>query len=312
MDRNPRISLHLVRGFWAAARHLSFTQAAAELFVTQSAISREVKKLEEQLGQPLFHRVNRSLRLTPAGEELFHAVDEALALIDAATARLAGPQGGVAVTTTIPLASLWLVPRLPRFTRRHPDIDVQIAASNDVLDLPQSRIDIAIRHVRSGHEPAHGNRLMGYSIFPVCAPALLNDQARPLRTLADLAQHALLEFETTVNGRPWYDWEEWFRAVKAPRFRPAQRQRFSHYDQVVEAALAGCGVAIGKRPHLDARLREGALCAPFGSTGVAELGSFYLQVSDTARDNPAVKAFIGWLRREARRDTRPTPAAHRR
>lgn len=302
MDRNPRISLHLVRGFWAAARTLSFTRAAAELFVTQSAISREVKKLEEQLGQPLFHRVHRTLRLTPAGEELYTAVDEALALIDATTERLTGPQSSVAVTTTIPLASLWLVPRLPRFMRHHPDIDVHIDASNDVLDLVQSHIDIAIRHVRVGNTPVREERLMDYSIFPVCSPALIHDAVRPLRTIADLAQHVLLEFETTVNGRPWYDWEQWFRAMNIARFRPAHRQRFSHYDQVVEATLAGIGVAIGKRPHLNARLRDGTLCAPLGTESAAELGGFHLVVAEAARGRKPVEAFLGWLRSEVRRD----------
>ena len=135
MDTNPRISLHLIRGFWVAARHLSFTRAAAELCLTQSAVSREIKKLEEQIGQPLFHRVNRTLQLTQAGAELYRTVDEALALIDAATERLSGVERTLAVTTTIPLASLWLVPRLPRFTQRHPDIDARRRAIKPVTQL---------------------------------------------------------------------------------------------------------------------------------------------------------------------------------
>src|SRR6266568_5099426 len=133
MDKNLRLSLDLLRGFRAAARHLSFTRAANELFVTQSAISREIKTLETQLGQPLFHRVNRALQLTHAGEQLYRAADEALALIDATTERLAGSGSTVAVTTTNALASLWLAPRLPRFNRIHPGIGVRVAASNDKL-----------------------------------------------------------------------------------------------------------------------------------------------------------------------------------
>src|SRR5258707_13429769 len=120
MDRNLRLSLDLLRGFRSAARHLSFTRAARELFVTQSAISREIKKLEQQLGQPLFHRVNRALQLTHAGEELYRATDEALAMIDAATDRLTGSERTLGITTTTALASLWLVPRLQQFTRHHP------------------------------------------------------------------------------------------------------------------------------------------------------------------------------------------------
>jgi LysR family glycine cleavage system transcriptional activator len=137
--RNVRLSLDLLRGFRVAAVHLSFTRAAQELSVTQSAIRREVRTLEQQLGQPLFHRVNRALQLTRAGEELFRAADEALALVDAAAERIAGPARTLGVTTTTALASLWLVPRLPRFTGRHRGVDVRIAASNELLDLERDR-----------------------------------------------------------------------------------------------------------------------------------------------------------------------------
>ena len=145
--RRPRLSLDLLRGFRAAARHLSFTRAAHELFVTQSAISREIKTLEEQIGQPLFHRVHRALQLTRAGEELYRAADEALTQLDAVTDRLAGSGRALTVTTTTALASLWLAPRLPRFTRLRPEIDVRIVASNDKPDLERDQLDIAIRFV---------------------------------------------------------------------------------------------------------------------------------------------------------------------
>lgn len=309
MDTDPRFSLHLVRGFWAAARHLSFTRAAAELFVTQSAVSREVKKLEEQLGQPLFLRVNRSLQLTQAGEELYRAVDEALALIDAAARRLARSEQTLAVTTSIPLASLWLVPRLPRFTQRHSGVDVRIAANNDIVDLAKARVDIAIRYGHGGKSSFSGEPLVDYNTFPVCSPALMQDPKRPLRTVTDLAHHVLLEFETTVDGRPWYDWDQWFNAMKITKFKPAGRLRFSHYDQVVEAALAGSGVAIGKRPHLNSKLQDDTLRAPFGPEMVASLGGFYLVIADTARGRPDVDAFIRWLRSEVRRDERAIVAA---
>ena len=118
--RVPRLSLDLLRGFRAAARHLSFTRAAQELFVTQSAISREIRTLEEQLGTPLFRRANRTLELTEAGRDLFKAVDEALALIDGATERVVKPARQLAIAITVPLASMWLVPRLPQFTRNTP------------------------------------------------------------------------------------------------------------------------------------------------------------------------------------------------
>jgi DNA-binding transcriptional LysR family regulator len=164
-QRNPRLSLDLLRGFRAAARHLSFTRAAQELFLTQPAISRGIRTLEEQLGKPLFDRVNRTLRLTAEGEQLFRAVDEAIESIDGAARRIAGPGRALAVTTTVPLASMWLGPRLPRFARAHPEIDMRLVASNDVLDLVRERVDVAIRHLPQGaSEPVDGERLLDYEI----------------------------------------------------------------------------------------------------------------------------------------------------
>lgn len=148
--RRPRVSLDLLRGFHAAARHLSFTRAAEELCVTQPAISRAVKVLEEQLGQPLFERVNRTLRLTPAGEELYRATEETFVRLVAVIERIAGHHQTLAVTTTPALASLWLAPRLPRFNRDHPGVDVRVAASNDSPDLERDQLDIAIHFVAAG------------------------------------------------------------------------------------------------------------------------------------------------------------------
>src|SRR5512136_2856791 len=128
MDRQrmPRLSLDLLRGFRSAARHLSFTHAARELFVTQSAISHQIKTLEEQIGRPLFRRVNRALELTETGTELSLAIDEALTLIGSATQRAAGPSRTLSVTTTVAMASTWLVPRLPRFAEQHPEVDLRL------------------------------------------------------------------------------------------------------------------------------------------------------------------------------------------
>ena len=305
-QRSPRLSLDLLRGFRAAARHLSFTRAAQELFLTQSAVSRGIRTLEEQLGTPLFHRVNRALRLTHEGEHLFRAVDDALESIDAAAQRIAGPGRTLAVTTTVPLASMWLGPRLPRFARDHPQIDMRLAASNDVLDTSRERVDVAIRHLAQGVSASAGSeKLFDYDIFPVCAPALARDRQRPLRKADDLARHVLLDMQTTSNGRPWHDWQHWFDAMKIRSPRSAGSLRFSHYDQVVQAAVEGSGVAIGKRPHLVRQLSEGTLVAPLGHAGVARIGSFFIIVADAARSD-ATESFRAWLHEEARRD-----AAHK-
>lgn len=295
--RVPRLSLDLLRGFRAAARQLSFTRAAQDLFVTQGAISREVRTLEEQLGRPLFRRVNRALQLTQAGQDLYAAVDEALALIDAAAARVAGASRTLSVTTTVALASTWLVPRLPSFVRRHPEIDMRFVASNDALDLEREQLDLAIRFVPLGMAPASDEKLFDYLQFPVCTPALAADPARPLREGADLARHVLLDLETVVYGRPWLDWSQWLGAQGLRGLNGAGWLRFSHYDQVIEAALKGSGVAVGKLPHLAQHLRDGRLVAPLGAGGVARLGAFYIERAGGATSAES-DAFVRWLRDE--------------
>lgn len=306
MNRAPRLSLDLLRAFRAAAAHLSFTRAAQEQSVTQSAISRAVRTLEEQLGQPLFHRVNRALRLTHAGESLYRAADEALALIDATTDRLAGSELRVAVTTTAALASLWLVPKLPAFARRHPGTDVRIAATNDRVDLEREHLDLAIHFVPPWEAVPGVAPLVNYLQFPVCSPALA--RRTPLRTPADLARHVRLDFETILYGRPWYDWERWADAMSVRALVPASTMRFSHYDQVIQAAIEGAGVAIGKWPHLARQLRDGVLCAPLGPDWVAHLGGFYLEFARGAESRASPQAFVAWVREELASDARHAPA----
>jgi DNA-binding transcriptional LysR family regulator len=308
-QRTPRLSLDLLRGFHAAARHLSFTHAARELFVTQSAISHQIKTLEDKLGRPLFRRVNRTLELTETGAELYRSIDQALTLIDTATQRASGPWRTLAVTTTVALASTWLVPRLPRFAARHPEIDLRVVATNDMVDLKRESIDVAIRFATLEMTPSSSDKLFDYLQFPVCAPAVARARGRPLRTPANLAQHVLLDFETILYGRPWYDWQRWFGAMRLPHLKGAGWLRFSHYDQVIEAARKGSGVAVGKWPHVSDHLREGELVAPLGPAGNATVGAFYLEVPTTAR-REAAELFVAWLRDEARRDGKPPSAGN--
>lgn len=296
--RVPRLSLDLLRGFCAAARHLSFTRAAQELFVTQPAISREVRTLEEQIGKPLFRRVGRALELTEAGRELYRAVDEGLGLIDAATMRIAGAGRSLSVTTTVAFASTWLVPRLPRFTAAHPEIDMRLVATNDAVDLEREHVDFAIRFVHGPKATHAGEKLFDYLQFPVCAPALAADPSCPLRTADDLKRHVLLDFETVLYGRPWYDWDQWFGAMGVRRPRTSGWLRFSHYDQVIDAAQRGSGVAVGKLPHLSSHLEAGVLVAPLGPDGTVRVGAFHLEMAPTALSD-VVEPFIDWLRAEA-------------
>jgi len=313
MDKRwrPRLSLDLLRGFRMAARHLSFTRAAQELFVTQSAISREIKTLEEQIGQPLFRRVHRALQLTRVGEELYRSADEALTQLDAVTDRLTGSGRTLAVTTTTALASLWLAPRLPRFGRLHPGIDVRIAASNDKPGLEREQLDIAIQFVSPGADTPNGERLVTCEGFPVCSPALARDPAHPLRTPADLAHHVRLDYETLRDGRRLSEWDFWFDAMKIPVVEPASTLRFPQIDQTIPAATEGSGVAMGFLPHLSQHLRDGVLCAPLGRDAMANRGTFFVVLRPDVAGRDAVKGFVAWLRSEVRRDDELTLAPPR-
>ena len=300
-QRAPHLSLDLLRGFRAAARHLSFTEAARELCLTQSAVSHEVKTLEEQLGTPLFTRVNRTLRLTLAGEQLYRATDEALTQIDLAAEQVAAAGATLSITTTVPFASMWLGPRLADFARRHPDIRLRVVASNDNLDIARERIDVAIRYVPVGATPPPAELIFDCDAFPICSPSLMRQAVPPIASAADLAHQVLLDLETVRNGRPWYDWQQWLDAMKIRSLKPARLLRFSHYDQVIATALSGGGLAIGKWPHLASHLQQKVLVAPLGDAGVARLGSYYFIVGSSARSGP-VEAFRKWLSLEVESD----------
>jgi DNA-binding transcriptional LysR family regulator len=310
--RSPRLSLDLLRSFHAAARHLSFTRAARELFLTQSAISRGIKTLEEQLGQPLFRRVHRALELTSAGQKLFQTTEDVFARIDDTTDRLFNSGRVLAVTTTTALASLWLAPRLPRFNRLHPLVDVRIVASDDNPDLEREQLDVAIPFIPMGALPPAGERFLDCEFFPVCSPALARDTSRPLRTPADLADHVWLDHETIHDGRPWSKWDAWFKAIKIAPVTPRSTLRFSHGDQMIAATLDGSGIAMGARPHLSRHLLEEVLCAPFGPDAVVIVGTFFIVTRPDAAARDSVEAFVAWLRSEARRDNELTLAVPKR
>jgi DNA-binding transcriptional LysR family regulator len=300
--RAPRLSLDLLRGFRAAARHLSFTRAAQELFVTQSAISREIKTLEEQIGQPLFARVHRTLTLTPAGTELYRAADDALTQLDAITDRLRGATSTMTVATTPALASLWLAPRLPAFYRQWPGVDVRIVASNDRPDLDRDRLDIAIRFVNAGDDAPDAEELIACQSFPVCSPVLASDRRCPIKTPVDLAGHVRLDYESVRDGRRFSEWDFWFDAMGIRPVSPAGTLRFPQFDQTIPAVIDGAGIAIGVLPHLNRQLDDGQLCAPFGPEAIARRGTFFIVKRGDLVVTDAVNGFIAWLRGEASRD----------
>lgn len=294
-------SLDLLRGFEAAARHLSFTKAARELHVTQSAVSRQIKTIEAQLGVALFRRLNRALLLTEEGQALSRAVAGALAGIEQAVSRLpaVAENRPITVTTTVSFAALWLVPRLARFRAAHPHTDVRLAASNEVSNLERDRIDLAIRFCEPKSAPAGAIPLTGEEVFPVASPRLMRDRERPLKTPADLRHHVLLHPDDPLGEWPWITWREWLTALKVPDLKPAGALHFSHYDQLVQAAIAGEGVGIGRAPLVERFLRSGELIAPFRDR-ITVTRKYYVIVAPAARGERRVQQFVDWLLAEAK------------
>ncbi|HYD57890.1 MAG TPA: LysR substrate-binding domain-containing protein [Burkholderiales bacterium] len=293
--------MDLLVGFEAAARHLSFTKAGEELFLTQSAVSRQMKELEQQLGVALFQRRHRALVLTEAGQQFYAVTAQVLTTMRTATERLragAGRRKPISVTTTNSFASLWLIPRLAGFTRDHPGVDVRITAETRVQDLDRDGLDIAIRHGPAALAGPNALKLFGEKVFPVASPRLL--KKLPLKKPADLAHHVLLQYDDPELRHPWLHWKTWLEVERLADLRPAGTLLFSGYDQIIPAALEGHGVALGRSPLVRDLLSSGRLVAPFASTADPARAYFAI-VSKEGAARPEVQAFLAWLRNEATR-----------
>jgi DNA-binding transcriptional LysR family regulator len=299
-NRNALPALDLLVGFEAAARHLSFTKAGEDLFLTQSAVSRQIKELEEQLGVELFQRRHRALALTNAGKSFYASAAQVLTTMRAATDQLRAQAGkkGLSVTTTNSFAALWLIPRLAGFTRTHPGVDVRITAETRVQDLDRDGLDLAIRHGPASLAGSNAVKLFGERVFPVCSPKLLRDKSKPLREPKDLRHHCLLQYDDPDGRHPWLHWKTWLEVERIADLRPAGTLSFSGYEQIIPAALAGHGVALGRSPLVKDLLASGDLAAPFKSSA-DPARAYYAIVAKNALGRPEVTEFVSWLKHEA-------------
>lgn len=300
--------LGFFQGFEAAARNLSFTRAAEELFITQSAVSRQIKALEDHLGIALFDRRPRTLALTDHGHALYLVATDVLEQLQKALDRLRaeGRSGQLSITTTTGFASLWLIPRLQRFTSQHPDIDVRISATTETLNLERSLVDLAIRYCRPDSVPEGATRLFGEEVLPVCSPSLLRGHARPLKRPHDLEHYVLLHFDYPGAEKFAVDWGTWMTARGVGNLRPAAALHFSQYEQMIQAALSGQGIALGRQPLINDLLQTGALVAPFKKAVVGSRAYFIIQ-SRLSAGKPYVVQFRNWLLSEANRDAEAPP-----
>ncbi len=290
--------LDLLVSFEAVARRGSITLGAAERFITQSAMSRQVQALEQELGTPLFVRRHRALVLTDAGQRLFVTAGSVLAQLRETVALIRAPRARelLAVTTTPSFAALWLIPRLPAFTRDHPGIDVRLDASYERRDLRRDGFDLAVRY--GAIAAGAGERLFGEAIVPVCSPGLVDGAEAPLRRPADLAAQTLLQVMPDQPGGIPVEWESWLQALGLPQVQPRSTLTFNNYNEAIAAAVAGQGVALGRRPLIDALIGRGELVVPFGQATATERG-YFVVVEAAARRRPPVQALEAWLREQA-------------
>ncbi|QQN63937.1 transcriptional regulator GcvA [Bradyrhizobium diazoefficiens] len=283
-------SLNGLRAFEAAARHLSFTLAASELNVTQTAISHQIRRLEEELGIRLFIRQNRALALTPEARDYLPGVRAAFNDLRLATDRLLRKDEDkvLTISTIASLAAKWLLPRLTDFQESHPGIDVRITTSTSLVDFQRDNVDAAIRYGRGQWPGVRAEWLMADELFPVCSPSLLR-RDKPLRQPEDLKDHVLLH---TNNGD---DWRLWLTAAGLPT--GISRQPGITFDMTfvtVQAAIDGMGVAMGRTSYVQDDIAKGRLVVPFKIALPADAG-FYLVSPEGRREAPKLAAFRQWM-----------------
>jgi len=281
--------LNALRVFDAAARHLSFTRAADELFVTQAAVSHQIKSLEDFLGLKLFRRRNRSLLLTEEGQSYFQDIKEIFSQLTEATRKLQArsAKGALTVSLLPSFAIQWLVPRLVRFSERHPEIDVRIKAVDMDEGSLSDDVDVAIYYGR-GHWPGlRSYKLHTEYLMPVCSPLLLAS-GRPLRTPQDLAWHTLL------HDGSRRDWHNWLKLVGVELPNVNRGPIFSHSSMVIQAAVHGQGVALGHSVLSQPEIEAGRLVCPFEQVLVSN-NAYYLVCQESQAELGKITAFRDWM-----------------
>jgi LysR family transcriptional regulator, glycine cleavage system transcriptional activator len=287
-----------LRVFESAARHLSFSDAANELSLTQSAVSRQIRALEEFLDLKLFHRIRNRLKLTEAAAAYLPEVRACLSRLEAASLELLAHQGtgGVLNLAILPtFGTKWLIPRMSSFWRAHPHIIVNFTTRSTAFDFSKERLDAAIHFGDVSWPGVSCYRLMGEEVVPVCAPALLNTLG--LACVDDLARHTLLQHTTRPNA-----WVEWLAAAGTPEINGLKGPRFEHFLMMIQAAIAGIGVAVLPRFLIEDEVAAGRLVIPF-NVAVRSDQAYYLVHPEEKADLPALRSFREWLLREVHNPT---------
>ncbi len=296
---NPLLTLpplDAIRGFVAVARRMSITQAANDLCLTQSAVSRQIQALEEHLGSKLLIRKHRAIALTEAGERLLHLASPWLdRLVEYADSlHQPGRLRPVTITASISVTSLWILPRLGAFQEAHPNIDVRVSANNRTLDLKQEGIDLAIRYAREGDVPPGATRLFGEKVLPMASKKVA---ARAFQNPTALLNEVLLELDE--RALPWLRWSDWLGATGLPDAKPKAYLHLNQYDQVIHAAIEGHGVALGRVALVLPMLKDGRLVA-LGDTQFGNSDYAYWLIDESASLRAEVQVFRDWVINEVK------------
>jgi LysR family glycine cleavage system transcriptional activator len=282
--------LNGLRAFEAAARHMSFTDAAGELSVTQAAISHQVRGLEQRLGLKLFVRRNRSLLLSEAGQAYLPAVRAAFDQLNEATEKLLHKDRGghLTVTTTASFAMKWLVPRLGGFQRANPEVDVRISTGTGLIDFSREDVDIGIRYGRGQWPGLVAERLVAEDVMPVCSPAFMKGP-QALKKPSDLSKVTLLHIGSFPD-----DWQVWLTAAGVKGVDASRGVTFDFPLAAYQAAMDGLGVALGRQPLVAPDLKAGRLVMPFDYKLASDFAYYLVYPVDAIRRRK-IKAFRDWL-----------------
>ncbi|HEU0231334.1 MAG TPA: transcriptional regulator GcvA [Burkholderiaceae bacterium] len=287
--------LRALQIFEAAARHLSYSRAADELALTQSAVSHQIRGLEAWLNNRLFRRAGRSMLLTREGERLYARVHDGLACFADSVAELcADTRAGVLnISATPSISAGWLIPRLPDFYRRHPEVDINLRATNALADFDLESIDLALRYGAGIWPGLHAEKLLTVDLFPVCSPHYRN--GRLPRSASELLDTTLLHYTYGTS------WEEWFKSASIAPRAPLRGPRFDDYVLAVRAATGRQGILLGRDTLVADELTSGRLVRPLRDQPSLRVFDYFIVYPDALELSPKVKLFRDWLLEQAAR-----------